>query len=388
MGLLDEQDNLEDPSVQPVGTSATRPSDNYFSAGSGEPRDILRQYFQQLGGADPEMAAAKETAGKNRLYAQLGGATASLGSALAGQKPNIGEFQNMEQQADAPVNMLEKQREKEVASRKLINDYLTSQTKMSMTKDRLAQSDKQNQIHNQLERDKLNEQHSHNQEVIGMRGDITDAKKTADASKADSELAARRARLAATNHSYVEAIRRGKNIQDLMNRYPNSDAMPEAQYNTLIEEISGLVNGGAPTQGGSEGMRSKTAQSKWNSLMSQFGGKPKGADLGKFIEEFKPYVGDVVNSSKKYMATQHNRMIDAFKSRLGGDASEAYQRNKAEVNEDYGVDSAPPDYKALGMSSAPPPGMPPEDWDRIVKAGKADLFSNALTQQANMTPRR
>lgn len=198
--------------------------------------------------------------------------------------------------------------------------------------------------------------------LLAMAGKDRSGAAAAGASKADSDLGNHLLTLTSrgANKSYGEAIRRGENIDNLLKRYPNLDDMPGIQVALTAQEIDGLVNGGAPTIVGAQGIIPDSYKAKWNSLMSKVEGKPTAAELGDFLKEFKPYVSDVIQIARNHLRKQSSNLLGSYTSRLGGENSEPVQRYKKQIDEDYGsaAGTAQEQTAAPSASTTATPGGP------------------------------
>lgn len=166
--------------------------------------------------------------------------------------------------------------------------------------------------------------------AAGNRG----TKQLLDQQRADAELGSKRSQLGSRggNAKYVDALRRAKNIESLLNQYPDLDKMPKEQVNLLYSEIDSMVNGGAPTIAGTHGITPSTYLSELNQLLAKVGNEQVGAKLRKFLEPMHDYTYDVAENARQHLKNENGKLINAFKGRL---APDAYQRHMGEVDQEY-----------------------------------------------------
>ncbi len=114
----------------------------------------------------------------------------------------------------------------------------------------------------------------------------------------------------------MDADRRVDNITSLINMYPDLDKMPLNQVHALTDEITQIVTGGMSTEGKSAKLMSPTLASGFSNLMGKTLGKPTGAQLGSFIQEYVPYMYDLQDNSRNYIKDQIHPIMTGFNKRV------------------------------------------------------------------------
>jgi hypothetical protein len=317
--------------------------------------DPLKQYLADKYGRDAilqqQINNAQTTANQNKFGAEMGQAFNTIGSALGtpGQKPDQTFYQNQIAQSDKPMQNLLAADKLQSSGNNAVAQYLLHKNNLDLA---------------QQKQKSLEDYRSKKLQIEGGKT----SKKDDDAqSKADAELGAKilTAGGRGVNASYEQTIKRGQQVQALLNQYPDLNKMPQKQVALLTQEIDGLINGGAPTIAATTEMGINTPKSTWNELMGKANNAPTGADLGPYIKEIIPYVNDVVANSMKHQRKVRSHLIESKKSQLSGDA---YDRYQSEMEEDYPMSSPqqqdqqpqkPPQPIAPEQAANPqlPPGM-------------------------------
>lgn len=99
----------------------------------------------------------------------------------------------------------------------------------------------------------------------------------------------------------MDVDRRVDNINSLTQMYPDLNKMPQNQVNALTDEITQIVTGGMSTEGKSAKLMNPSLASGFQNLMGKTLGKPTGAQLGSFIQEYLPYMQDLQNNARGYI---------------------------------------------------------------------------------------
>lgn len=285
-------------------------------AGSPQPHALLQQDLLR------RLLDTQNQAEESKGAARLGEAFSNLGSSIAKATP--------EAKAQNAAPFVQFAKDADTASQnKVLRDYLlrSGQQQNALTIANQASKDRNRRTDVMEANNKRN-----NEGSTGLDPETS--------AKADSELGVRKARVlsSGSNKSYSESIRRGNNLKGIFKLYPDLNNMPANQVATVAEELSGFINGGAPTVVGSHGALPSSFQSNWNALMSKAGGAPKPAQLGAFLKEISPYVDDVIKLSKKHLYKQTKNLTNSYQSRLTPDA---YKRHLQEMEEELGEELPP-----------------------------------------------
>ncbi len=162
-----------------------------------------------------------------------------------------------------------------------------------------------------------------------------------------------------------EAIRTVDNATSLLNEYPDLNKMPQTQVALYTQELGKIAKGGVS---GAEEFREimpKSAASYIENKLSQLGNHPTGAQLGKFLQETRPYLDAIKNNSVTLVNSRNERILDASRKRLG---EENYNILKNTYNHPHPSDQKP---QGTGLQIQPAP-----DWSTGAQAELAKRLGN------------
>lgn len=128
-----------DLTIDPYQTPPLPPMTVETPGGAPKPeQDVLRDYFAKQQEAQvkqlQELKSAQQQANDNRFYAQLGGAFNTIGSSLAGVKPDNSAFQGMVNSADRPVEQLKEQQAQKLKGDQIVAQYLLGKQRLDQQK--------------------------------------------------------------------------------------------------------------------------------------------------------------------------------------------------------------------------------------------------------------
>jgi hypothetical protein len=143
----------------------------------------------------------------------------------------------------------------------------------------------------------------------------------------------------------MDVDRRVDNVNSLVIKYPDLNKTPQNQVNALTDEITQIVTGGMSTEGKAAKLMNPTLTSGFQNLMGKTFGKPTGADLGSFIQEYLPYMVDLQKNARSYIKDQIHPIMTGYNKRVAPSDLE-------EVKGAYSKYFSPPQEKQY-------PGAPP-----------------------------
>jgi hypothetical protein len=143
--------------------------------------------------------------------------------------------------------------------------------------------------------------------MLSNKQDTTQNQAMTEAAKAMEGLKAR-----GSVKNAFEANRRAMNLISLVNQVKNKNDMTPGQVSTFKEEMSGMINGGAPTVQGATHVISPAASAKFADMMNYLDSGVRGAGMGKQIESYLPYFKDVINNSNKVIKNSQDQILSGY----------------------------------------------------------------------------
>lgn len=259
---------------------------------------------------------------------------------------------------------------------------------------------KQNQATNDLKKQGLDFKQQQLEQKSKYDSDLTDVRR--DALQARSDAAVAKANTGSTKDQdkvYTELVNkintpRGsqavqqaqkslvniQNAQDLIDLYPDSNKMPEAQVQRLNEELAKIATGGVATEGASKAGDAGTFAQRFAKFQSQVEGHPEGADLGAFIEENKKYLQSLKKSHTKVVSEYQRKIYGGYKHRLSPDQDKDFQGEYPDLFQPVETAAAPAAPPEAGTAQAAP--AKPSLTDDEVKKLQLELATNPVSPRA------
>lgn len=149
-------------------------------------------------------------------------------------------------------------------------------------------------------------------------------KEEQDQAKAKAEVSAKIGTILnrGTNARATDVDRRVTNALSIINdpRWANNlNAMPHDQVNALKDEMAQIFTGGMSTEAKTAKLMSPDLASKITNLYRGVAGATTGAQMGAFIQEYKPYLQELQKNSRSYVGDQIKPLLTGYNKRLAPD---------------------------------------------------------------------
>lgn len=175
----------------------------------------------------------------------------------------------------------------------------------------------------------------------------TDASKEAETARGNTAFQQAQVRVGAA-----------KTANDIIRKYPDLNQMPDQMATLLASEIGRIALGGVPGEATIRELQNPTLQSAWAKFASKIQNKPKPAELGAFLQNYKDYIDNVTESAQGIVASHQNAVYNGYVDRFTDTQKGNWAKRHPEWNKYFGGGSDAASGVASQPSALPSPAQP------------------------------